>query len=519
MGGATSKNIAKVTTEAISKVATNIIQNGTSQISQDQIININNINADGDIIISDITQKVSATINMKQLLTAMTSQEAQQDLSLQLAQQAKSLVSGINLGQFTNSSNYTETYMKAAIEITTTISQECAAKSSQTQVIEVSGIATKGDFTVKNINQEQVAGIFQSCIENAVSKSAAMQKLQQELDQKATSESKGFSIWAIVAMMVIGMFVILSPIILSAGGVMYALVKFMFPIIMIVGIILIALYFTKHKTVMDGYGYSKLLANLAPCGATPSLKQPDKKYKLVSDASDACKDDKDCKAVDWKGMNINKDGTATVLENPETTFYSQVKHNPCSNLVLSRDNLNILKIPKVIVSEKPPDDIENGDIWINSVTTKWKQWNNGSFSDTGLKNNPLVPNFDSTTNKIVFHSNKPGTSPDSNAQSKGDVVIKFSDINKPFFDIYTAQQNTSQWNKTSTSIPGYTPYVPKGDNEANVINSTAFKRTISSMPPITLWIGGALTGLGLFGTIYTFMLSPKTKKIKQKSKK
>lgn len=504
MGAATSSNIAKITTEAISKVATDIIQKQSLNTSQSQMIKV--VGGSGDVVIKNNVMNQKVQIDMTQLLKSLTTQTAQQNLAAQLAQQAKSLISGINLFQYTDSSNETDAFMKASIDISTRVSQECAATASQSQIIEVD--ARDGKIDIESNHMDQVTNIFSKCVENAVANSQTLQSLQQKLEQSASSETKGISAWALVILAILGLLMMAAPFIFGASTIFGTVSKFLFPLVLTAGIIMVVLYYTMTKPVMSGYGFSKLLSTMPDCGAVEASTQ--NSYATAGDASNACEQDGNCKAVDWQGMTVQPDGTAVILDQPKTTFYSAVAHSPCSNIVDHRDNLRIMRKPMVYVSTAAPDvnnlkpPIMGGDIWINSNTSEWSVWDveQASFSPK----DKLIDDF-SGGNNITF-DNSPG-GPIANPSKKGQVVIKFAGDNKPYFDIYTAIEPTAgklAWGiPVSKTVPGYVPYVPRGKNNANAINSTAFKKNVSRLNPSIKWIGFSLIGLGLFGTVYTFL--------------
>ena len=209
MGGAKSKNIATSTAEAISKVSTDIINNTSSKAYNAQIIENRNIK--GDVNISGVTQTQKVTINMQALLDALSTSESQQKLSAELEQTAKSIVSGLNLLQFSDADNSIDNYLKAMNTMSTSVLQTCSADVKNFQVI--SNVDVDGNINMNNIQQKQVTNVFSNCIEKAVSKSSAIQDLQTKLKQSATAKSEGLNIWAIV---IIGL-VVLACVALSAG--------------------------------------------------------------------------------------------------------------------------------------------------------------------------------------------------------------------------------------------------------------------------------------------------------------
>lgn len=508
MGGSQSKNVAKITLKAISKVATNIIQNQKISVDTGQMISVSG--GKGDVVISGNHMNQQVQVDMDQLLKAMVTQEAQQNLASEVAQQAKSLMSGINLFQFTDATNILDSYMEASIDINTTVSQTCLAEIGQKQVINVDN--RDGNITITDNTFEQVTNIFSKCVEDIISNNKTIQDIQQKIDQTAVAESKGFSIWALVAMALIALLFLLAPLIFGTGSMIYILTKFLFPLLMFAGITLIALYFTMFKDDMKGYGFSKLLATEKQCGAVKSVIQPENIYENGGEASQGCLKNKDCKAVDWKGININEDGSGILLKNPETTFYSDLAHNPCDNIVNHTDNLNIFRMPIVILDDNKPDPNKIiNDIWINSKNSKWYRWNHDSSTYIeGNTQSPLIKDYDSSKNSLFW-----GSVDNIIAKKKDDYLINFED-DKPYFNIYKSIDSGTSgkfiWSpQEKINIPGYTPYIPTDGNNMSRINSTSFKIKEKRFDKIILWIGCGLTGFGIFGTIFTFMLKPASK--------
>jgi hypothetical protein len=120
MGSAISKNITNAATAAIAKVSNNIIVTTKLSTDQTQIISVTDV--DGDVHISDNTFTQKANINIKSLLNALIQESVQQDLTMQIAQACKSIVSGLNMFQFPNAQNEINLFLKASVELMNTIS-------------------------------------------------------------------------------------------------------------------------------------------------------------------------------------------------------------------------------------------------------------------------------------------------------------------------------------------------------------------------------------------------------------
>ena len=103
MGASVSKNVSNAVTKAVAKVSSNIIQN--TQLSQDmaQVVSVRDVH--GDVHISGNTFTQHATVNMHTLLDALSTEEAQQSIMQELAQEAKSVTSDLNIGQFSDAQN------------------------------------------------------------------------------------------------------------------------------------------------------------------------------------------------------------------------------------------------------------------------------------------------------------------------------------------------------------------------------------------------------------------------------
>ena len=517
MGAAQSSNVAKVTTKAVSKIASEIIQNQKISTDQNQMINVSG--GSGDVVIegNHFNQKVN--VNMKALLKALVQQKAQQDLATELAQSTKSVVSGLNFGQFSDASNNMETFMKASIDISTKVSQTCAANVGQTQSINVDN--RDGNITIRDNTFDQLTEVFSKCVTDAVSGNSSIQKLQQKLNQSASAKSEGVSLWPIAAI-IIAFFL--------TGGVVASkatkILKLLIPIVLfIIGIVLLVMYYTDTKSEMSGYGFSKLIKNIKDCKGVKQSNQPKKgEYQTAGEASDACKKDKDCKAVDWKGMDIKKDGSAIVLKSPETTFYNEVSDDPpCKNLVDHRDDLKILRMPTVIVSKDKPDiekdKVKDGDIWVSSVDSKMKVYNKDKiqYDDSNKlsdKDGILVKDFDSSKNSIKFSSEIPGKVPTGKPDKKGDIILKYASSESPFFNIYKAKSSNGGliWAEDEKlNVPGFTPSIPTSENDGNAINMTAYKKDVKKHPEF-FFAGIGFLIIGIFSGVYISMSKNKDKK-------
>jgi len=367
MGASLSKNISDAITRAVAKVSSNIIQK--TQLSQDmaQVVSVRDVH--GDVHISGNTFTQRANVNMHALLDALSTEEAQQSIMQELAQEAKSVTSGLNIGQFSEAENTMNLLMEATINLLTTISQTCKAFSRQHQTIVVKRVS--GNVYIQDNIFQQMYNILQNCTEQAASNNTLIQDLSSKLSQTASAKSEGISGWILVALMAVFIGV---PVI---GGVVAgkAILKFIFPIILVAGIVLLVLYYTRGKQIMKQVGFSTFITNTPLCAAK-SIGDI-QHYTNTVDASNACEADDTCQAFDWKGIDIAQNGTYTVLDKPVTRFYTSVSDN--CKMAIKPDNVQLLRYPSFLQGDIDPNtnpvisDAKKGDVYLNTTTGLWFQ--------------------------------------------------------------------------------------------------------------------------------------------------
>lgn len=479
MGSAVSVNSSKVVVNAISKVASEIVQNSTISESSSQIISVTNVR--GDVIISGniMTQKVN--INMTSLLDAMSTEEAQQNLATEIAQQAKALTSGLNIGQLSIASNLLDTLIQASIELVSKIGETCSTTANQFQQIYVKNVI--GSVKIENNVQEQVTEILQNCIEKAVSANNVIQDVTTKLSQTASATSAGLSEWALIGLVAV---LIGIPV---AGGVIggIAFFKYPFPVLLVLGVVMLIVYFYYTTNSMALDAYSQLIKNTPSCAATVSLENGE--FDTPERASISCLANANCAGFDWKGININSDGTYEILTNPQTTFYSRIQNN-CS---VGKDNVKMVRAPVIFQGTGPPvgrpENSIKGDVYVDLLTAHWYQWDNtGSFQPKGtitherfnnLRVSGIYPSID-----IIGENN--------------DFYVYADPQNPEFWHIYKYDDTALQrWVKqVKTPGPGMFASAP------SVTNVSGFKTV--QYKNWLLYSGIIALIIGIIGSAYVF---------------
>jgi hypothetical protein len=490
MGASVSKNVSDAVTRAVAKVSSTIIQN--TQLSQDmsQVVSVNDVA--GDVHISGNTFTQSATVNMHALLDALSTEEAQQSIMQELSQDAKSFTSGLNLGQFSDAQNTMNLLMEATINLITTIGQTCDAFSRQHQAIVVKRVS--GNVYIQDNIFHQMYNILQNCTEQATANSQLIQDVSSKLSQTSSAKSEGLSGWILVALLAV---LIGMPVV---GGVVFgkAILKFIFPIILVVGIILLVLYYVKGKEVMKMVGFSSFIKDTPICAGIEE-RTPLETYANTVDASNACDADNTCKAFDWEGISVSESGAYSTLDDTITRFYSGVS-DKCKEAI-KPDVVKILRHPVLFHGAADPTEpvatgVERkGDSYLNTTTGIWYQNSTGWKTRGAITTQPF--------NRITWGHIDP-LMPLPNGHYHGynvpildnpvnnDVYVYANQHNPSFLHIFRFRTGKGWIHEQKITGPGLVPDTPA------VINSSGFKEI--ERPVWMLYAGIAAVVIGAMGS-------------------
>jgi Lipid membrane protein of large eukaryotic DNA viruses len=487
MGASVSKNITKVATEAIAKVSNNIVSQTKLSTDQTQIISVTDV--DGDVIISGNKFTQKANINMKSLMNALIQEDIQQALTMEIAQAAKSAVSGLNLFQFADAKNDIDMLLKASTEIVNSISQSCASSMSENQAIVVTRV--KGNVYIQNNLIEQFADIFGSCVQEAVSKNTILQTLQDKINQNASAKAEGLDLWQIIILIGI---VLGIPFVSVIGGV--AVVgRYLFPLSILAGAGCLTLYFNWVDETVFSHAFSPLIRFVTGCDYQP-LSAPVTSFPTASAAATACAANKSCAAFDWQGASIDAAGNHTSFSPPQTTFYSRVSQS-CENAIKSSpDHSKLFRVPVFVKGNGPPTKPE-GDVYLDLGTANYyffdfniRQWiKQGSFAHS-----------DFTSRNTV---NWGTIAPTPATQGvPGSVYVLYSATNPIYFHVYV--KNPDAWKLYTPPLkgPGLIPDTPSNINVSG-FTTIAHKQWL-------LYLGAALLLVGLLGSVVSFTSKPKS---------
>lgn len=480
MGASVSKNISTAVTKAVAKVSSDIIQQTELSQDQGQIISVRNVQGDVHVSKNRFSQK--ATVNMKSLLDALSKEESQQKILMELAQHAKSITSGLNLGQYANSQNIMNTLIEATVNLLTTINQTCAAFATQFQEINIKRVV--GNVYVNDNVFDEIYNVLQNCSERAVADSESIQDLTNKLSQSASATSEGLSGWVLVALIAV---VLGTPVIgVAIGGSVF--LKYIFPIMLIIGSILLVLYYmnVNAKQKMKLVGFSSFIEKTPSCLATP-LVIDGSNSKTAIEASNTCFSNENCKAFDWKGLNVADNGKFDEIIKPVVNFYSNVSNDCMKNI--PPDHIMLLRTPDAFQGIAEPDDVlgsRKGDIYLNTTNGTWYQKIIG-WEPMGVMTNVKF-------NKITWGSIDPMKTNLLSSPTNDDVYVYKNLTNPLYFYVYRFRGNWQLEHKIRG--PGLIPATP------SIINTSGFKQLES--PEWMLYSGLICTIAGFAGTALTF---------------
>ena len=428
MGAAVTKNVLSITTDVVASISTKVILKTELSTDTSQVISVKNIH--GDVHITGNKFYQTANLNMKALMRALSSESAQQELMVEITQAAKSLASGINLGQYTDAQNLMNLLVKSTINLITDMETSCKTLINQDQEIIVERV--KGNVYIQNNIFSQVSNIIEDCVQKATTESDSFQQLEEKLKQEASAKSEGISEWILVALLAVFIGV---PVIGGVVGGKY-LLKFIFPLILIAGAILLVLYFTWTYNTIKVIGYSEGLQKL--CKLTP-----EKTFSSSNSiqAQNTCVNQKQCDAYDWVSYSSGVKPTT-----PTGYLYSQVPPSCIEELLnIDPDKSPVTRVPTFTNGKgQPTKQGSIGDVYLDVTSSFWYRVNEQlAWAHMGT----FVKNFQG---EISW-----GTTPPPNPQPN-QYFVSYDPTNPVIFTLH--QYTTGKWvDMASFKGPGLIP--------------------------------------------------------------
>lgn len=285
------------------------MQNTTISNNQSQIISVSDTDGDVNIVGNVITQ--NARVNMVALLDSLNNNDIQQKIAQQLDQLAKSIVQGLNFLTFSDAKSVVDSLIKSQVDINNIIKQSCAVSSVNQQTITIQ--YTKGTVNIINNTLSQVTDIFTDCALKSVANNKVISDIQNRISQTSSAELKGFNLAWVIALVAL---FILVPL-FTAGRIVNSGLKFIFPLMILLGIVFFTLYFVTGKTIMKTFYFTKSPSSDSGCTLDKD-NSIDSKTLNTQEAISVCEKSSSCKFVD---VRLTDKG-ATVLPTPQINYYT-----------------------------------------------------------------------------------------------------------------------------------------------------------------------------------------------------
>lgn len=439
MGSASSTNTIDLTEQVMSKTVSDIVSNQSASSSQAQIISV--AGGTGPVDISHNSQNQQVAVNMTGVAKQMSKIQTQQKIAQQLSQIAASSVSGINLDNNSKSNNAINDYLNVSMNVASNLSQICEAKNNQVQAITVN--FQDGAVKIDDNQQKQVGNVVAKCIQDASSTNKSLQDVSTTLDQSAKSKTVGIDIWAIIILILVGVFAVFAPVVIpvvvGANVIENGIVKFIGPLFILGGIAAIIVgsvpsigIYQSPKPItpfIQGMQFSTLIKNDPTCAGTsytpksPPSSNPDP----LASAAATCLADNDCKGLDWD----------TSTKPPTVTFYNKLAQPSCPNVKtqdLSVSNIALVKDAVVTVDTTmaagslPPNTVGNyGDVYILNSSGKafWRVTKAGDTTDNAWQDIGQVPGAETNWTPGTIRAQTSG--PTDSVGNDNDIWIDITD--------------------------------------------------------------------------------------------
>lgn len=285
MGGAFSSNVTNNTVSAITNQSISILNDSTIGGKQSIIIDLRNIKGDVNIDGNNFDQ--TAKINLSALQTSLATQASQTSIITSLTQSAKSLVSGLNIGQVSVAMNQVNNLISATTNESISTNMKCMIASQQSITIKIDVVG--GSVNIRNNSFSQLSELVSNCVQQATANQQATTELQTTIDQSASATSQGLSEWALVVVICVFLIVggattgtiVKNTIGTTTRSVTKTLMSIIGIVTIIVGIVFLSLYYNTEAMVWTSVCFFTQDFNQGTgTGCTPSL---DKTVNFLTD--------------------------------------------------------------------------------------------------------------------------------------------------------------------------------------------------------------------------------------------
>ena len=196
MGASVSTNTSSILTTASNKIVYDITQKANK--SGTQRFGIKAIDVEGNVIINGLRIDQSNRSHFKGAIAALSKTENEEKFKEEIAQAAKSLISGLNLANISVSTSSINNVIKNCIEIVNKNAAQCEA--IDTQEIGIDTEHVKGDVVITNSTVNQVLDSFVNCLLNSSDVTSLTSAIDYDIKQVTSTKTEGLDVkWIAIA--------------------------------------------------------------------------------------------------------------------------------------------------------------------------------------------------------------------------------------------------------------------------------------------------------------------------------
>ncbi|AKU37476.1 putative myristoylated protein [Scale drop disease virus] len=370
MGAAQSYNSVDAITRAVADVSSNITTKQKVNTDINQIISISHVK--GDVYIKGVTMKQTINVNLSAIMKAIANQDAQQKIANNLAQEAKSVVSGINLAQYSSATNMIKMFVDVSTRIVNTMLLQCDANIKSTQSVIVDDV--QGNVTILDSVFDIVVNALLKCTQDVAASNATLQDIENKIKQIASSKTQGFELWQLIA--VIAAALIIFPV---ATGATIGRRGVIGVLLMIAGAVVLGAGIVRSRACNNGSdGKAADRYSMVPHAPIPNAETFKKALRKVDKISleEAVKQLKPNQVLFWHKYQMDSTSFEPVpLPNPVAYYFAESDYDP--NQVVEHNPLVRVNLKNTTDDKEKPGDshITNGakpgDSYLSATTGQY----------------------------------------------------------------------------------------------------------------------------------------------------
>jgi hypothetical protein len=362
MGASVSSSVTEIVATTMVEFQSTVISEAFTTGNQSIVIEVTDTT--GDVNISGNTIQQTGSINTQASLSALNESQISQQMTQQIQQEIKSEISGINFFNVSSTSSVMNLCMTAAVQVMATTTMTCATNSNQNMTIQVEG--TEGNVNITDNSFKQVSRITSDCVQNAAQRNSSMQAIDSAVDNSVSSSTEGFSMIALVLLIVaIAMF----PAMLtkSAGK---SVMNIIFPMCLGFGVFYTIKWMTQTTTIVNSHAFSKLVGEVGgPCSGA-KVHSNNTTFRTPVEAEEFARNTGGVEAYDFKAMTLNEQGMPTYMPTYTSTFYKSVGGDCEKYIIDNPDSLQTVSKPIMASATGPPNNLV-GEAYLNMLTSEY----------------------------------------------------------------------------------------------------------------------------------------------------